>query len=312
MLAYLGGIFLGWALGTNDAANVFGTAVSSRMLRWRMAAILGAAFVVIGAVTQGTAGIKTLEALTPQSAQTATITVFAAAFTVTLMTLLRLPISTSQAVVGSIIGVGIMQGSLNLAGTSKVVLCWLGTPVGGVLFYVIFHLLFQSLIRIFKPSMLVLDPLIRAGLVVFGCYGAYALGANNVANVSAVFAASGLLSPGMAALLGGLSIAAGIITLSKPVMLTVGRQIVEVSAFSALVVVLAEAATVHLYAFVGVPVSTSQAVVGGLIGISFLKGFQVVRWRTLSRVTLAWLATPFIGGAFAMLLYLITHLEYSP
>ncbi|MFO7821246.1 MAG: anion permease [Lentisphaeria bacterium] len=312
MLTFIGSMFLGWGLGTNDAANVFGTAVSSRMVKWRTAALLAALFVVLGAVVQGGTAVETLTNLTPQTRLTATITVFAAAFTVMFMTLLKLPISASQAVVGSIFGIGLMQGNLNPAGTTKILLCWLGTPVGGAVFYIFFHLCLSSLVKAFKPSMLVLDPLIRGGLIIFGCYGAYALGANNVANVSAVLVGSGLLERQLAVLVGGVSIAVGILTLSKPVMLTVGRQIVEVNTFSALNVILAEAATVHLYAFVGVPVSTSQAVVGGLLGIGLLKGLQLIRWRTLTRVSLAWAATPFIGAALAMLFYIIAHLEYRP
>lgn len=35
------GIFLGWSLGANDAANVFGAAVGSRMVRFKTAALIG-------------------------------------------------------------------------------------------------------------------------------------------------------------------------------------------------------------------------------------------------------------------------------
>ena len=47
------GLFLGWSLGSNDAANVFGTAVGTRMLRFPTAAAVFAVFVVIGAVISG-------------------------------------------------------------------------------------------------------------------------------------------------------------------------------------------------------------------------------------------------------------------
>ena len=40
MFSLLGGIFLGWSLGANDAANVFGTAVGTRMVRFSLAAIV--------------------------------------------------------------------------------------------------------------------------------------------------------------------------------------------------------------------------------------------------------------------------------
>ena len=42
------GLFLGWSLGANDAANVFGTAVGSRMIRFTTAAVICSVFVVLG------------------------------------------------------------------------------------------------------------------------------------------------------------------------------------------------------------------------------------------------------------------------
>ena len=42
------GLFLGWALGANDAANVFGTAVGSRMVRFSTAAVICSIFVILG------------------------------------------------------------------------------------------------------------------------------------------------------------------------------------------------------------------------------------------------------------------------
>ena len=47
------GLFLGWSLGANDAANVFGTAVATRMIRFGTAAALCSVFVILGAVFSG-------------------------------------------------------------------------------------------------------------------------------------------------------------------------------------------------------------------------------------------------------------------
>ncbi|MCF7855203.1 MAG: inorganic phosphate transporter family protein, partial [Candidatus Pacebacteria bacterium] len=287
-------------------------AVSCRMVPWWKAALLAAIFVVLGAWFQGRAGIETLSGLTPQDRLTAAVTVFSAATTVLLMTVARLPISTSQAVIGGIIGVGIMQGQLELSGLGKVILCWIGTPVGGMLFYVLFHHIFKYVTLWLKPSLVVQDQLLRLALILGGCYGAYALGANNVANVSAVLVGSNLLSSQWAVLLGGLGIAGGILTMSKPVMLTVGRGIVEINMFTAFIVILSASVTVHVYAMIGVPVSTSQAVVGALLGISMIKGLQVVRWRTVFHVGLAWVGTPLIAAIIAVLLYFTAHLKYHP
>ena len=54
------GLFLGWSLGANDAANVFGTAVGSRMVRFTTAALICGAFVVLGAFVSGTGAAQTL------------------------------------------------------------------------------------------------------------------------------------------------------------------------------------------------------------------------------------------------------------
>jgi PiT family inorganic phosphate transporter len=43
----LGGLFLGWSLGANDAANVFGTAVGTRMVRFKTAAVVCSIFVIL-------------------------------------------------------------------------------------------------------------------------------------------------------------------------------------------------------------------------------------------------------------------------
>jgi len=44
------GLFMGWSLGANDAANIFGTAVGTRMIRFSTAAIICSIFIIIGTV----------------------------------------------------------------------------------------------------------------------------------------------------------------------------------------------------------------------------------------------------------------------
>ena len=54
------GLFLGWSLGANDAANIFGSAVGSKMVSFRKAAIIASIFVILGAVIQGAGASDTL------------------------------------------------------------------------------------------------------------------------------------------------------------------------------------------------------------------------------------------------------------
>lgn len=329
---YLGGAFLGWSLGANDSANVFGTAVSSRMVSYRLAVILTAVFIVIGALMQGEAGIRTLSKdLKKGQAQSvekmtvfekrnyeakllrlAMISSFSAALTVTMMTILKIPVSTSQAVVGAIIGIAAITGDVDLGGLGKVVICWLGTPVGAAIFAIIFYYLFHALFRRLNLSLFTYDPVITILLIVCGCYGAYALGANNVANISAVFVGEGMLTVHQAAVFGSISIVVGVVTFSKPVMMTVGKGIVKLDSFTAFIAVLAHAVTVHMYAIIGVPVSTSQAIVGAVLGIGLIKGIHTINYKMLVEVSAGWTATPFIAGIISAAGYFVANLKYSP
>ena len=83
-------------------------------------------------MAEGTGGIHTLGRLTSQSPVSAFIVSVAAGFTVALMSALKLPVSTSQAVVGSIIGMGLARNAaeVNWHSLIKVGACWVGTPIG--------------------------------------------------------------------------------------------------------------------------------------------------------------------------------------
>jgi PiT family inorganic phosphate transporter len=312
MLSLLGGVFLGWSLGANDAANAFGSAVSSRMVKFWTAAVMASIFVVLGALLEGRAGIETLQGLTELTLKMAVVSSVAAALTVTIMTVLGLPVSTSQAAVGAIFGIGVVNKQLNVAGLGKVVACWFGTPIGGLLIAIVLYRLLAVFYNRSKIDLFDSDILLRLSLIVAGSYAAYALGANNVANVTAVFVAAGQLTVFTAALVGGLSIALGILTFSRGVMETVGTKLVRLDPFSALVVVLAEGLTVHFYTLVGVPVSTSQAVIGAILGVGIVKGVNTVSRRTLTNILVGWFLTPAIACFIAVVLYFAVNLRFIP
>src|SRR5512136_740719 len=92
------GLFLGWSLGANDAANVFGTAVGSRMLKFRTAATVSSIFVILGAAISGGGTSATLTSLGAVNEMAGAFMVtLAAAITVYSMAKSNLPVSVSQA-----------------------------------------------------------------------------------------------------------------------------------------------------------------------------------------------------------------------
>ncbi len=306
MWCLLGGIFLGWSLGANDAANVFGTAVSTRVIKFFTAAILISIFVILGSVKDGISGIRTIGNLSTQrNLFTAFLITLSAAVCVTIMTYLKFPVSTSQALVGAIMGLELLKGNVNFTPLIKICLCWIGTPIGAILVsYLLYHILGFFYDKL-SNNFLLHESAIRLGLLVSGAYGSYALGANNVANVTGVYVnlrhGRWVITPQLAALIGGLSIALGVLTYSKRVMDTVGEGLVPLNPFSALVSVLSSAIVVYVYALIGVPVSTSQAIVGGVVGIGLVKGIRTINFKVAHNILLAWLATPVISGIFSFL-----------
>lgn len=302
MWKIISGLFLGWTLGSNDSANVFGTAVAAKIVRYRTAILLTALFVVLGAVAEGEKCFSTVGELSTLSPRGAFLAALAAGITMFVVTYLALPSSTSQAIIGAIVGAGMVSGIPEFSKLSKIVLCWVLTPLAGIIMsFILYHLVgFFIATSIRSPHMR--SFIIFWSLIFAGCLGAYALGSNNVANVTGVYVGAGLLTPFEGVLIGSLSIASGALTYSKRVMMTVGRDITPLDDYAALIAVLAGAMTVEIFTQVGVPVSSSQAIVGGVAGIGLVKGVKTVSKRTLMEIVIGWISTPISAGIISYVL----------
>ena len=319
------GLFLGWALGSNDAANVFGTAVGTRMIPWLTAAIICSVFLVLGAFFSGAGAADTLGKLGAISTPAgAFMTALAAAISVYTMTKAGLPVSTTQAIVGGIVGWNLFSGTPTDA---KILTTILTTWVAGPLLAAAIAMPLYSLTMVFlrrsEIHLLRVDAYTRIGLIVAGAFGAYSLGANNIANVVGVFLPSspfrefdigGYYTVSAAQqlfLLGALAISVGVLTYSKGVMMTVGSSLGRISPIAAWVAVTSHSIVLFLFASKGlenwlasnglptiplVPVSSSQAVVGAVVGIAILKGMAGIRWRLLGKIVVGWAVTPFLAG----------------
>jgi PiT family inorganic phosphate transporter len=295
MFRIISGIYLGWGLGANDAANIFGTGVASGAVRYRTAVILTAIFVLIGAYFEGSKGMETYGKLADMDINTAFIASLAAAITINVLTFFALPVSTSQAIVGSIIAIGVMRGGLSVKILVKVLVSWVLTPIGAALISYVLYRFFGWVLEGRIKNVRVWSLIMKAGLLAAGIYGSYTLGANNVANSTGVFVKAGLITPAAAVIIGGLSIGLGVLTFSKRVMRTVGGKITNLSDFAALMAVLGQDITVHIFTWVGVPISTSQAIVGSVMGVGFVKSSKAVNFKVLGNIGLGWLSTPTIS-----------------
>jgi PiT family inorganic phosphate transporter len=319
------GLFLGWSLGANDAANVFGTAVGSRMIRFRTAAFICSVFLIVGAVVSGAGASETLGELGAVNALAGAFAVAAAAgASVFWMSKLKLPVSTSQAIVGAIVGWNMYTGSpTDPHILSQIVSSWILSVILAAAFAMILFTLFRFLFNRAKIHLLELDYYTRLGLIVVGAFGAYSLGANNIANVMGVFVSVSpfrdidlfglilLSSRQQLFFIGGAAIAVGVYTYSEKVMRTVGRSLFRLSPETALVVVLAHGLVLFIFSSkelselliaVGLPpiplapVSSTQVVIGAILGIGLLKSARNINYRMLGEIALGWVATPAAAG----------------
>jgi inorganic phosphate transporter, PiT family len=325
LLFLTSGLFLGWSLGANDAANVFGTAVGTRMVKFTTAAVVCSIFVILGATFSGAGAAHTLGKLGSVNALGGSfMAAFAAAITVYWMTKLGLPVSTSQAIVGAIIGWNLFSGSItDTKALIKILSTWVACPLLAGCIAVPIYIATTKLLGLAKFHLIRLDAYTRYALIFAGAFGSYSLGANNIANVMGVFVpvspftdfAIGdfmtFSSVQQLFLLGAIAIAVGVFTYSKRVMLTVGGGLMPLSPVGAWVVVISHSIVLFLFASQGlehllasnglptiplVPVSSSQAVVGAVIGIGLYKGGKGIKWKVLVNISGGWVTTPIISA----------------
>ncbi len=324
------GLFLGWSLGANDASHIFGSAVGSKMVTFRKAAIIASVFFILGAVIQGSGTSDTLGKLGAVNALGGSFTLaLAAAITIYMMTKFALPISTTQAIVGAIIGWNFFTGNHTDSKTlEKIVLAWIAGPVIGAVFAILLYIMVKKFKKSARIHLIRFESYIKTGLIVVGAFGAYSLGANNIANVMGVFVPAfnlqdidlwifTLNSGQQLFLLGGLACSVGILTYSWKVMNTIGNNILELSSEAALVVVLAQALVLFIFSSTGlsnlivktglppipmVPVSSSQVIVGCILGIGLYKGVRNINFKVLGEIGIGWIISPVASGLLTFFL----------
>ncbi len=317
------GLFLGWSLGANDAANLFGTAVGSKVISFKLAATIMSIFVVLGAVSSGSGASHTLGKLGAiNTLPGAFVVALASGLTVLVMIKYGLRASTSQSIVGAIVGWNLFAANpTDINVLIKIMMTWFLCPMLAAIFSVIFYRLFKRSTRTLKANIFIRHYYIRVGLIIVGSFGAFSLGANNIANVMGVFTNSIQLPPldlffftlnntQILFLIGSLAIAVGIFTYSKNAMMTLSNSIYKISPATALIVVLASSTVLFVFASEGlrdllislhlppiplVPASSSQAVVGAIIGIGIAKGDRNINLEKIKMISIGWVLTPLMS-----------------
>jgi len=160
--------------------------------------------------------------------------------------------------------------------------------------------------------------------VLSACFVAFAHGSNDVGNAIAPLAAiayilrtgsvplTGFSIPLWILILGGTGIVAGLAVWGKKVIATIGENIIPLQPSSGFCAEIATATTILLASRFGLPVSTSHALVGGVVGIGLFQNWRNLRFQTLKSIVLAWVITLPVAAGLGALIFVCLRFVFLP
>ena len=306
------GAYVGWNIGANDTANCIGTAVGCGLISFKKAAVLVAVFVIIGAMLQGEHVMKTIGkgiVKADLNYLAVCVALICSGFFVTLATFFRIPTSTSQAIVGGVTGIGLAVGAeIDSAKLLVIAESWLVCPL--MVMALSFGLMaaVKFLLNKFGTRSLLFQQAFGWLAILSACYVAYSMGANNAGNAVGPIANLNIVPPKVLLLIGGVSIAVGAITYGEKVADTVGKGITPLDIPSAFVAQISSAFGMHLFSMFGIPVSTSSAIVGAVVGVGLNQSAKSISKKTIMTILIGWVLTPTLAGTVSFALYrMITY-----
>ena len=318
------GLFLGFSLGGNDSANIFGTAVGTKMLKFTTAATIASIFIILGAVISGQNTTETLNALGGVNTLPAAFAVsLSASLAVRVMLKSGISVSISQTIVGGILGWNVYNHQPTDEQTLiNICSCWVMCPVVSGIIAVTLYFIVKKSLHHSKMHILWQDMFVRSGMILTTALGGFALGANNMADVVGVFVGScafdntvlfgfiPLSGIQVLFLIGAIAVSLGVFTYSKKVISTVGKGVLTFSPVVAWIVILSQSLVLILFSsqslenflvsiglppLPAVPVSSTQAVIGAIVGIGLAKGGKEIKWSLVGKLVLGWVSAPLMA-----------------
>ncbi len=303
------GLFFGWTIGSHYTGAVMGTAFGAQLITPRRATLLIAVCVLLGATLESHNVVKTVGtgviAGEDMSVFGAMIMMLTAALVTAANTWLKLPVSTSQLAIFSVVGAAMAMRAEVFWSTTLLALAvtWIGTPIVGTLFGFVITRLMDRFMRGASEQR---RGFVRWILIFVCCYAAYTLGCNNTGNAVGVFYGTGAIPSRMfAGFIGGIVMAIGALTWGRPLLEKVGLHIVSLDLNSAVGAQLAQGITAHIAASLGYPTSMNQAMIGGIAGAGLARGVQAIDMKALKEIVISWFFTPLVGGLVSYVLYFL-------
>jgi inorganic phosphate transporter, PiT family len=283
-----------WSMGAHYTGAVMGMPHALQAIgAWR-ALLLMAPLTFLGATFASHAVEKRVGSgltATDLSVTKQTVVIGAAFAVTTAYNRLKVPTSTIQILVFSVVGTALASGSeVHCASIFRLLIVWAVAPLSA---------LFLGAALTAVLDHLPLTNRIGLALVAVGAVAAFAMGANDVSNASGALVGTGTFSPLAAGAVGGAGLAVGVLTWGKPLLRRVAFEIVEVDRAMATAAQLVQATVVLVAVAFGFFTSMNQALVAAMAGAGFARGRETVHVQTLIGIAQGWLLGPAGGLAIA-------------
>ncbi|MBD2681181.1 MULTISPECIES: inorganic phosphate transporter [Nostoc] len=167
-----------------------------------------------------------------------------------------------------------------------------------------------------------LEKLFARFQVLSACFVAFAHGSNDVGNAIAPLAAivyihrtgsvptDSITIPIWILILGGAGIVGGLAVWGKKVIATIGENIISLQPSSGFCAELATATTILIASRLGLPVSTSHALVGGVVGIGLVQDIKSIKFKTLQGIAAAWLITIPVSAILSAAIFSVARILF--
>ena len=168
-----------------------------------------------------------------------------------------------------------------------------------------------------------LERLFGVLMIFTACSMAFAHGSNDVANAIGPLAAiNGVIQSGgvfdtqsrlpvWILLLGGGGIVVGLATMGYRVIVTIGRNITELTPSRGFAAELAAATTVVIASGTGIPVSTTHTLVGAVLGVGVARGIAALNLKIVGKIFLSWIVTLPVGAALSIVFFYLLRFIFG-
>lgn len=299
-------VLISFAIGAND--ETMATIYGSRTLKMREILILAIIFAILGAFFLGGSVSETVGKdllFFPVDNPVVLTILISTAIWLIISSIFGLPISTTHATIGSIIGVGLLLGGgggVNWLTILEMALWWLLSPViGYIVTYFAYKLIHKSIInklsgfRNYERAERIFSYI----LLIVICWTAFSRAGNDCSNAVGIVA--GLeVDINFILLIAGLSFASGIVVIGRGVIKNVGT-ITELHPSTAFASEIPTAIILFFGTVLGIPLSGSHMLVASLVGLS--KARRAPMSKGLWKILLVWLLTFPIAAIISVLLY---------